>query len=452
MFQGDDNNENEEIVRDGCTSVACPMNTASLTGVYPCRQCGTQGFDWYVGHIGKCLHMNEKVLLDKIYEATNGPSWREGTGWTLSAVDKCAYSGVECNASDRVIAINLSDHGLSGTIPQEFGMFRYLQSLDLSDNDLTGYLPSDFRFLPLENLDVSGNKIDGNVPPMLCLTGDINGNGMNGDFNCDIIACPSGKWSPIGRASPVELHGGKSKQEHTCKPCKKSHTFLGSRYCGGAVRMGSEEPGWIHLGTGTFITVLTLPLVVACTLVACVTGVVMKRRSRSIHQKDGTIADETEFMDTSVRKTPPIVKKNTRSKLIEKNTSTRTEMVFNYGHSSSDSEDEDDVLVRNIGHGLPYVRDLHRTNSLVSMKEDQIDDEMTYPSRMTEIERTSFVSSHEGSELGSTTEGMVDTSNHVESSAVSTHSSKSRSSRGASSRKSQNDTEMWLDVPMPDQK
>lgn len=283
LFEGNDTPDEQGGIRDGCTSIACPMNSASLTGVHPCLECGDQGFDWYVGHVGKCLHLNEKILLDKIYEKTNGPMWKEGTGWTLTQVDKCSYSGIECSTSGHVTAINLTDHGLTGPIPEEFGLFRYLESIDLSDNELTGYLPSDFRFLPLEYLDVSGNKLDGVVPPMLCLAGDINGNGNNNDFNCDIIACPSGTWSPIGRATPAEFHNGRRKREHSCKPCKKTHSFLGSRECGGALLLDSNknlDSHWIQRNDQKFAAFLTIPLIVACLIVAFASWIILRRKQK----------------------------------------------------------------------------------------------------------------------------------------------------------------------------
>lgn len=281
------NDVNEDVgIRNGCNSIACPTNSASKTGTYPCFECGDQGYDWYVGHVGKCLHLNEKILLDKIYDKTNGPMWREGTGWTLTNVDKCNYSGVECSTSGHVTAINLTDHGLSGPIPEEFGMFRYLESIDLSDNELTGFLPSDFRFLPLQHLDVTGNKLDGVVPPLLCLTGDINGNGANNDFNCDIISCPSGTWSPIGRATPTEMHNDRPIREYTCRPCQNSHSFLGSRFCGGALNLDSTEnvKSFIHMDQKEFAAILTLPLIGAFAMVACATGFILHKRRQFFQQ------------------------------------------------------------------------------------------------------------------------------------------------------------------------
>jgi len=456
LFNGDEKPEDDsqDSIRDGCNSVACPTNHASKTGVYPCTKCGDQGFEWYLGHVGRCLYLNEKVLLDEIYDSTNGPMWTEGTGWTLDHVDKCAYSGVECNGSGHVVAINLTDHGLSGTIPQEFGMFRYLESVDLSNNRLTGYLPSDFRFLPLEHLDVSGNKLEGNVPPMLCLTGDINGNGKYGDFNCDTIACPSGTWSPIGRASPYEGSEGGTKQEYSCQPCKKSLTFLGSKICGGAIMFDSDrEPihGMMQLGSREFITILTVPLLGACLIVLCTTSIFYRFGRRSSIDSDTDQDSPNSNVESRSKKGP----ESKRTDLLGTTPSTRSAMDFNYGPDEDNDGDSDgDVHLKDIGTGLPYRKDLHRMESLQSLKIHQIDDDLSYAHSASQasVGRSSFMESSVGKsssivESSNNEEVELDDTSQVASSSVaSNRSSKSKRSRGTSSRLSQA-AELWLDVP-----
>lgn len=429
---------NEDGARDGCNSIACPVNTASIKGYFPCVQCGDQGFDWYLGHDDRCLYLNEEILLDTIYEKTGGPSWKEGSGWTITDVNHCFYSGVECNESEHVVAINLTDHGLIGSIPQEFGMFRYLRSIDLSNNQLGGHLPSDFRFLPLEYLDVSGNQIEGIVPPMLCLTGDINGNGNNGDFSCDYIACPSGTWSEIGRASPFTFQEGrKGKQEYTCQPCKNSHTFLGSKTCGGAFLLGPGEhnfiPGWIHLRGSELAALITLPLIAGCALVAFITAIIFRRRRNSDPQPSPASASPEKKPLGSDEKKKPTVAQSSRTEMTSYDISTRSGLMdFDYQH------DEDDVLVRDIGTGLPYRKELHKTDSLKALTHTQGDDNFEYTSAH-ELDRSSYV--------GSIVESGDDRS--VAGSTRSGRSNRSNRSRGTSSRASQA-AELWLDVPDPE--
>ncbi len=114
------------VERDGCNSIACPVNAASMDGKYPCRPCGQEEFTPYLGHTGECYHQDEKNLLDTIFHKLNGPAWKENTGWGIDGIGPCDYLGVGCNGSGRVGSIDLKGMGLSGTLPREIGMLRQL--------------------------------------------------------------------------------------------------------------------------------------------------------------------------------------------------------------------------------------------------------------------------------------------------------------------------------------
>jgi len=220
--------------RDGCTSVSCPVNTVSREGVFPCTDCGERGFNPYLGlGGGRCFQMNEKRILDILYDKTDGLNWKGGDGWRMDEVAVCAYEGVSCSISGHVHSIKLPNMKLSGPIPVELGFLRNLNTLDLSDNKLTGYLPSDLRFAPLEHLDVGGNKLKGFVPPMLCLTGDINGNGNDGIFDCSHIACPAGTYNPENGHIVDEnnIISGEKVTGSKCVPCESNQHMIGQKEC-----------------------------------------------------------------------------------------------------------------------------------------------------------------------------------------------------------------------------
>lgn len=96
--------------------------------------------------------------------------------------------------------------------------------MDVSDNDITGFLPSDLRWTDLTKLDISGNRLRGVVPPLLCLLEDLNGNGNYDVYHCDRLACPSGHYNSKGR------YFG-SGNEEKCLPCYDGTPFIGQKQC-----------------------------------------------------------------------------------------------------------------------------------------------------------------------------------------------------------------------------
>lgn len=67
-----------------------------------------------------------------------------------------------------VADINWSDMGLVGTLPQEFGLLRGLQRLDLSQNSFNGPVPSTWgangTWMSLRELNLSSNLLTGALP------------------------------------------------------------------------------------------------------------------------------------------------------------------------------------------------------------------------------------------------------------------------------------------------
>eukprot|EP00586_Coscinodiscus_wailesii_P005173 CAMPEP_0172479780 /NCGR_PEP_ID=MMETSP1066-20121228/4589_1 /TAXON_ID=671091 /ORGANISM="Coscinodiscus wailesii, Strain CCMP2513" /LENGTH=558 /DNA_ID=CAMNT_0013240549 /DNA_START=152 /DNA_END=1828 /DNA_ORIENTATION=- len=214
----------EDAPRNQCDSIACPSGDVSFEGVYPCQPCNQKYYNPYLGRVGECIDLNQRDILQILYDNAGGAQW---TGiidkWEKGVDDYCKFTGVTCDNNGNIIELSLKGMNLNGRIPDEIGYLRYLSKLDVSDNYLTGYLPSDLRWAPLEFLDISGNQLVGLVPPMLCLKGNINGNGEGGEFGCDHIACPAGTFSHTGTGSiiPGDVH---------CSPCPTS-VYLASRSC-----------------------------------------------------------------------------------------------------------------------------------------------------------------------------------------------------------------------------
>lgn len=254
--------------RDYCDAISCPVDMVALDGSDPCISCNNYHYNPYIGQTRSCnTVLNQREILKHFYENTNlrdGGKWKGSNNWEDDETFLCDFTGVTCDKDFHVTEINLKGRGLKGTIPDSLGFLQYLLKVDLSDNELEGFLPSDLRWAPLELLDISGNGIRGIVPPKLCDKPGLNGNGSQGSYGCNKIACPIGTYSPSGREREGEL----------CLPCHHNNAeVLGNNSCR-KVGIGSSA-------FGVFIFLVTLALAVGAFVV-----IRMKRRSRIEYQED----------------------------------------------------------------------------------------------------------------------------------------------------------------------
>mmetsp|Transcript_8965 Transcript_8965/g.18658 ORF Transcript_8965/g.18658 Transcript_8965/m.18658 type:complete len:745 (-) Transcript_8965:194-2428(-) len=82
----------------------------------------------------------------------------------LSDTDECTWFGVTCSEGV-VVAVELADCSLIGTLPPEIGMLGSLEVLDLSSNCLFGTIPTEFGLLSnLMYLDFKDNGLSGYIP------------------------------------------------------------------------------------------------------------------------------------------------------------------------------------------------------------------------------------------------------------------------------------------------
>ena len=104
--------------------------------------------------------VQDKAALVALYNATNGQSWIDNTGW-LTDQDYCTWRGVTCVAS-MVTGISLASNQLSGTLPSELGNLTNLNYVDLSNNQLSGGIPLQLtNLLNMTVLDLSDNQLSG---------------------------------------------------------------------------------------------------------------------------------------------------------------------------------------------------------------------------------------------------------------------------------------------------
>lgn len=119
---------------NGCYAIACPANSVSPDGMFPCKHCNANEYSPYLGRDKACFSLIEKEILEQLYTNTNGPVWKDHTGWDEKDSNPCDYFGVTCDEEGNVIAIKLSNNGLVGEIPENLGMLRHLNVLGKHHN------------------------------------------------------------------------------------------------------------------------------------------------------------------------------------------------------------------------------------------------------------------------------------------------------------------------------
>ncbi|MDE0120277.1 MAG: Ig-like domain-containing protein [bacterium] len=102
-----------------------------------------------------------------LYDALGGSGWLESENWGTDApLDE--WHGVAADSKDNVLALELSNNGLSGTIPPEIGALGALQELQLGSwlDALTGEIPPGIGNLDnLRYLHLWGFDLTGAIPP-----------------------------------------------------------------------------------------------------------------------------------------------------------------------------------------------------------------------------------------------------------------------------------------------
>ncbi|MFY7758197.1 MAG: leucine-rich repeat domain-containing protein, partial [Flavobacterium stagni] len=104
---------------------------------------------------------SEKKALLELNKSTNGAQWTNKWDVTKPVAN---WYGVKVE-NDKVVAIDLSDNNLSGTLSAKLGDLKNLQSLVLFKNSIEGVIPATLGQLKnLQVLNLSFNKMSGEIP------------------------------------------------------------------------------------------------------------------------------------------------------------------------------------------------------------------------------------------------------------------------------------------------
>ncbi|MBV5294546.1 MAG: hypothetical protein JZU58_19565 [Curvibacter lanceolatus] len=117
------------------------------------------------------LPVQQKQALIDLYQATQGPLWRQAAHWLQGDPCQQRWQGVSCSADGQaVIGLHLPGNRLQGALPDSFTALDTLESLDLRGNlGLSGRLPPLNALPALTQLNLSFNQFSGQLPSPLRL-------------------------------------------------------------------------------------------------------------------------------------------------------------------------------------------------------------------------------------------------------------------------------------------
>ncbi len=113
-----------------------------------------------------------QALVD-LYNASGGPAWTSITDWATTRnasptpVCSSASGSIVCDATGaHVIAINLYNNNLIGTLPASLLNLSQLQMLQVGYNQLSGPIPAIAGLTKLEKFFAYSNQLSGSIPPL----------------------------------------------------------------------------------------------------------------------------------------------------------------------------------------------------------------------------------------------------------------------------------------------
>ena len=173
-----------------------------------------------VNGASRTVERSDRDILAALYGSAGGENWTRGDNWLTDAALGEWY-GVEVNDSGRVVSLDLSSNGLTGTIPPELGNLASLNSLDFADNGflrdgLSGSIPPELGNLAnLTYLNLEFNDLTGGIPSELGRLASLNGlvlvgNDLSGSIpaNLGSLGSLTSLWlghNDLSGAIPAEL-------------------------------------------------------------------------------------------------------------------------------------------------------------------------------------------------------------------------------------------------------
>ncbi|THG12755.1 hypothetical protein TEA_013557 [Camellia sinensis var. sinensis] len=165
------------------------LNPAAGSSIGPLINAGEVFEELILG--GKTL-TRDVIALEQVKQSFQNPP----TDWNGDPCLPSQYSwtGVTCSGGPRirVVALNLTSMGLSGSLSPNLGNLTALSDIWLGNNSLSGTVPDFSPLKRLERLHLEDNQLSGEIPPSL---GNINslrelflqGNNLTGQVPSNLI-------------------------------------------------------------------------------------------------------------------------------------------------------------------------------------------------------------------------------------------------------------------------
>ena len=114
------------------------------------------GIEWTFD--GPFCNASDQGVLSNLFDATGGRQWTESAGW-LGGPALEEWHGVRTDSSGSVTALDLSENGLSGGLPDDIAELTQLTRLRIDGNALSGRLPLSLTSLALDEFDYAGTEL-----------------------------------------------------------------------------------------------------------------------------------------------------------------------------------------------------------------------------------------------------------------------------------------------------
>lgn len=150
----------------GCAGILCPAGTYSPSGrqtssTETCDPCPGEENSLYLGDT-TCVTLvkqQEKEILNKLFQATNGNNWINKDGWTDANSDICSWYGIECGEGSTVESVHLGSNLLIGSVPKEIFELPNLKSLWLYSNPVQFSFDGIGQATKLKSLRLDSTKL-----------------------------------------------------------------------------------------------------------------------------------------------------------------------------------------------------------------------------------------------------------------------------------------------------